>query len=194
MFTFAADQWNIHKYCRNHKISSSFGYIHVTTAWGKCSETRNWNTKYPLEAIEKWASMAGDYVKKTPTSEEFAFVRCFFFLIPQLTSRWHLWRMLIMPADYLEACSTADRSQDVGRGHDAKTLTLAKILIRFIQYLIHGVSAVAFARYLWRLADRINFVGKRRVAIFVDARISSSKFWNSISNLHKFAGAQKEAA
>lgn len=80
MFTFAADQWNIHKYCRNHKIFSSFGYIHVTTAWGKCSETRNWNTKYPLEVIEKWASMAGDYVKKTPTSEEFAFVRCFFFL------------------------------------------------------------------------------------------------------------------
>jgi len=130
MFTFAADQWNIHKYCRNHKIFSSFGYIHVTTAWGKCSETRNWNTKYPLEAIEKWASMAGDYVKKTPTSEEFAFVRCFFFLIPQLTSRWHLWRMLIMPADYLgvlhrgseSRCGPWPRRKDLDSRQDLDTI------------------------------------------------------------------------
>lgn len=46
--------------------------------------------------------------------------------------------------------------QDVGRGHDEKTLTLAKILIRFIQFLIHGVSAVSTVAIIGDLVAAAN--------------------------------------
>lgn len=78
-------------------------------------------------------------------------------------SRWHLWRMLIMPADsatYAAApripSGAREPARDVGRGHAVETLTLAKILIRFIQFLIHGVSAVAVCRYLWPKSELIS--------------------------------------